>query len=302
LKYVAQHPANQGRRMKVVGGSASLNLAQNLARVLGVDYVSVQHEKHPGGFPDGEQYVRLQASVKGEDIVVVQTTHPDSKIIELLLLEDAVREGGAASLTLVIPYFGYGRQDKKFEEGEGVSARVLAKHVQAQADAIYTMGLHNPSVLGYFDVPAKEVDGMPAVARYLKGRGVDLVLSPDKGAVRHAKEVSEAIGASWDWLEKERIDSFTVRMAPKNLDARGKRVAIVDDVISTGRTIVSAANAVKEQGATGVMAACLHGLFTANALEHLKVCDDVVSTDTVPSPMSKISVAEDFAVAIKADR
>ena len=301
MKYVAQHPATQGRRMKIVGGSASLNLAQNLARVMGVDYVSVQHEKHPGGFPDGEQYVRLQASVAGEDVVLVQTTHPDPKIVELLLLEDAVREADAKSLTLVIPYFGYGRQDKRFEEGEGISARALAKHVQAKADKVLVMGLHNPSVLTYFDVPAKEVDGMPAIARYLRGRGIDLVLSPDKGAVRHAKEVSEAIGASWDYLEKERIDSFTVRMSLKNLKVSGKKVAIVDDLISTGRTIVSAANAVKQQGATGVMAACLHGLFTSDALAQLKVCDDVVSTDTVPSPVSKITVAEEFAEALKTE-
>ena len=285
--------------MKVVGGSASLGLAQNLARILGVDYVSVQHEKHPGGFPDGEQYVRLQASVKDEDVVLVQTTHPDGKLVELLLLEDAVKEAGATSTIVVIPYFGYGRQDKRFEDGEGVSARAMAKHVQMQADRVITMGLHHPNVLTYFNVPAKDIDGMPAIARYLRGRGVDLVLSPDEGAMRHAKTVSETIGVSWDYLEKERIDSYTVRMTPKTLKADGKKVAIVDDLISTGRTIVSAAKAVKQQGATSVVAACLHGLFTANALEHLKVCDEVVSTDTIPSPVSRISVAEDFARAIK---
>jgi len=285
--------------MKVVGGSASLNLAQNLARVLGVDYVSVQREKHPGGFPDGEQYVRLQASVAGEDVILVQTTHPDPKIVELLLLEDAVREAGAKSLAVVIPYFGYGRQDKRFEEGECVSARVLAKHVQAQADRVLTMGLHNPSVLKFFDAPAIEVEGMTALARYLRGRGVDLVLSPDKGAVRHAQTVSKDLGIPWDYLEKERIDSFTVRMSPKGLDVADKKVAIVDDLISTGRTIVTATKALREQGAKSVIALCLHGLFSADALSILSVCDEVVSTDTIPSPVSKISVAEEFAAAVK---
>lgn len=285
--------------MKVVGGSASLNLAQNLARVLGVDYVSVQREKHPGGFPDGEQYVRLQASVAGEDIVLVQTTHPDPKIVELLLLEDAIREGGARSLQVVIPYFGYGRQDKKFVDGECISARVLAKHVQAQADRILTMGLHNPSVLKFFDIPAIEVEGMTAVARYLRGRGVDLVLSPDKGAVRHAQTVSKDLGVPWDYLEKERIDSFTVRMAPKELEVADRKIAIVDDLISTGRTIVTATSALKQQGAKSVVALCIHGLFSADALEILKVCDEVVSTDTILSPVSKISVADEFAAELK---
>ena len=285
--------------MKVVGGSASLDLAQNLARVLGVDYVSVQREKHPGGFPDGEQYVRLQASVVGEDVILVQTTHPDPKIVELLLLEDAVREAGAKSLTVVIPYFGYGRQDKRFEDGECVSARVLARHVQAQADRVLAMGLHNPSVLKFFDVPAFEVEGMTALARYLRGRGVDLVLSPDKGAVRHAQTVSKDLGIPWDYLEKERIDSFTVRMSPKELKVADKKVAIVDDLISTGRTIVTATKALREQGAKSVIALCLHGLFSADALSILSVCDEVVSTDTIPSPVSKISVAEEFAAAVK---
>ncbi len=287
--------------MKIIGGSASLDLAQNLARALGVDFVSTQREKHPGGFPDDEQYVRLQASVKNEDIVIVQTTHPDTKIIELFMLEDAVREAGAKSLSVIVPYFGYGRQDKKFEDGECISARVMAKHIQVQADRVYLMGLHHPKVIDFFDVPAIEVNGFPAIARYIKGRGIDLILAPDKGAKRYAQSVSELLGIPWDYLEKERIDSFTVRITPKELDVSGKKIAIVDDLISTGRTIVSATNALKEQGAVGVTALCLHGLFTADALEVLKVCDDVVSTDTVPSPASKISVAKEFSEAVKVD-
>src|SRR2546428_10452585 len=109
--------------MKVVGGSASVPLARGIARELSVGFVDVAFEKHPGGFPDGERYVRLLAPVDGERVVLVQSTYPDSKIVELFLLQDAVVEAGAREIALVLPYFGYGRQDKKFEEGEGVSAR-----------------------------------------------------------------------------------------------------------------------------------------------------------------------------------
>ena len=285
--------------MKVVGGSASVGLAQNLAKILGVDYVPVLLEKHPGGFPDGEQYVRLQIPVQDEDVILVQTTYPDSKIIELMLLEDAIHEAGASSLTMIVPYFGYGRQDKKFEDGECISARALAKHIQYQVDKIFTMGLHKPDIVKFFDVPIKEVDGMPAIAGYLHGKGVDIVLGPDHGAIRHAQSVSKVLDVPWDYMEKERIDSFTVKMSLKKLDVEGNTVALVDDLISTGRTIANAATAVKQQGAKNVITACVHGLFNSKALEILKMCDEVVSTDTVISPVSKISVAEQFADALR---
>src|SRR5438445_3621693 len=106
--------------MKVAGGSASISLARGIGRELGAAFVDVAFEKHPGGFPDGERYVRLLGPVSGEHVVLVQTTHPDPMIVELFLLADAVRDAGARRLTAVVPYFGYGRQDKRFLEGEAV--------------------------------------------------------------------------------------------------------------------------------------------------------------------------------------
>ncbi len=284
--------------MKVVAGSASLALGKELGRTLKADVVDVAFEKHPGGFPDGERYVRLLGPVEGEHVVLVQSTYPDPKIVELFLLQDALVEGRARRLTLVIPYFGYGRQDKRFESGEPVSARAVARRLQVHADAVVTVSVHNPEVLSFFDVPAKDVSGMPAIARYLKGRDVDLVLAPDGNAERFAHEVGDALGAEWDFLEKRRIDSFTVEMKPKAMDVKGRSVAIVDDVISTGSTIVTATKMLREQGAERVSAACVHGVFAGNALQRLHGCDEVVATDTLFSPATKVSVAPEIAAAL----
>lgn len=285
--------------MKVVGGSASVSLAKGIASAIGAELLEVRSEKQPGGFPDGEQYGRILGDVRGEHVVIVQTTHPDSKVIELFLLQDAAREAGAARITSVLPYFGYARQDRAFDPGEGVSARALAKRIGVGCDAVLTMGLHNRAILGFFGAPARDVDGTPALGRYLRGRGVDFVLGPDKNAVEHARAVAKSLEVPWDFLVKERIDSFHVRIEPKAFSVRDRTVAVVDDIISTGTTIATAAAELKRQGARRVFAACLHGLFTANALHRLSVCDDVASTDTIVSPATRVSVAPEFAAALR---
>jgi len=289
--------------MKVVGGSASVTLARGIARELSVDFVDVAFEKHPGGFPDGERYVRLLGLVSGEHVVLVQTTHPGPMIVELFLLADAIRDAGAKRITAVVPYFGYGRQDKRFLEGEAVSAKTIAKHIAVDCDELLTMAVPaNPEILKTFPLPTREVSGMPAIGRYLKSAKVDVLLAPDQGALRLAKEASSVAGVPFDFLVKKRLDSYTVKIEPKALAVRGKSVGIVDDVISTGGTIATAAKELKTQGARRVIAACVHGLFVGPAEANLKVCDDVIATDTVLSPHTKVSVAPEFAAAIRALR
>lgn len=286
--------------MKVVGGSASVPLARGIARELLSGLVDVAFEKHPGGFPDGERYVRLLGSVAGDHVVLVQTTHPDPMLVELLLLADAIRDAGARRLTAVVPYFGYGRQDKRFLDGEAVSAKTIAKHLAVDCDELLTMAIHNPDILHMFPLPAREVSGVPAIGRYLKSANVDILLAPDDNAVRFAKEASTIAGKPFDFFDKERIDSYTVKIKPKALKVKGKSVAIVDDVISTGGTIATATKELRAQGARRVIAACVHGLFVGKAEANLKACDDVIATDTILSPYTKVTVAPEFAGAIRA--
>src|SRR2546422_1886928 len=181
--------------MKVVGGSASVPLARGIAKEVRAGFVDVALEKHPGGFPDGERYVRLLGPVAGEHVVLVQTTHPDPMIVELLLLADAIRDAGARRITAVVPYFGYGRQDKRFLDGEPISAKTIAKHIRVDCDELLTMAIPaNPEVLKTFPRPTREVNGMPAIGRYLKSAKVDVLLAPDEGALRLAKEASAIAG------------------------------------------------------------------------------------------------------------
>ncbi len=287
--------------MKVVGGSASVPLAKAIARELSAGYVDVAFEKHPGGFPDGERYVRLLGSVAGDHAVLVQTTHPDPMVVEFLLLADAIRDAGARRITAIVPYFGYGRQDKRFLDGEAISAKTIAKHIAVDCDELLTMAIPaDPEILKIFPLPTREVSGMPAIGRYLKSAKVDVLLAPDEGALRLAKEASAVAGVPFDFLVKERIDSYTVTIEPKALAVRGKSVGIVDDVISTGGTIAMAAKELKAQGARRVIAACVHGLFVGKAEANLKACDDVIATDTIQSRHTKVSVAPEFAAAIRA--
>ena len=276
--------------MKVVSGSASVPLAKELARILPADLIVAEVR----AFADGELHVRVPEGVAGEDVALVQTTYPNDKLLELFLLQDALADAAPSRVTVVVPYFGYGRQDKRFQTGEAVSSRAVAKRLEIGADALLTVDVHNVGVMDYFDIAALDITGMPALARRFGELGVEMVLAPDENAARHAETVGRLLKMPWDYLKKERLDSWTVETEGKALPVKGRRVAIVDDVVSTGGTMVSAARIVQEQGSRGVIAGCVHGLFVGGARERLKAFDEVVATDTVSSEYSAVSVAPEI--------
>jgi ribose-phosphate pyrophosphokinase len=282
--------------MHVIGGSASTALAERISRELGNAPFGIPFTKR---FPDGEIYLRVGGRLEGDDVVVVQSTRSDQDLLELLLLEDAVREAGARRTFVVVPYFGYARQDRRFFPGEPVSARALCRHVELDADAVITVDLHSSQTLNHFTKPAFEASGIPALGRLLRERPVDLLVSPDKGGIDRAKRMAQLLDRPWFALEKKRIDSDKVEL---NLPAvptpalAGKHVVLLDDVISTGGTIVEAARLLKRHGVGAVTAACTHGLFLRDAFERIKaVTDEVLSTDTLVNPAEKGSVAPDVA-------
>jgi ribose-phosphate pyrophosphokinase len=251
-------------------------------------------------FPDGECYVHIKDDLEREDVILVQSTHTDQDIIELLLLQDAIQEYRVRSLITVVPYFGYARQDKLFNKGEAISSRAIIQAIQRNTDTVLLVDVHNLMILTYFDIPVENISGMLQIANYLKDAGAELVLSPDEGSVSRARIVGQIIGTSVDYLEKTRIDGETVKINTKMLDVYRKRVAIVDDIIATGGTILEAAKQLKDQGAKEVIAACTHGLYAQGALEKLeKVVDTIVSSDTIENETSAVSVAPELAKAIK---
>lgn len=284
----------------VVAGSASQPFATALAQALGAERAATEVKR----FPDSEGYVRIAVPVKGRDVLVVQSTAPDANLVELLLWQDAARESGARSITTVIPYFAYARQDRAFQDGEAVSSRAVARAIATGCDQVVTVDPHKPDLLSHFGGKAVGVSAVPQLAQELGRWGVDLVLAPDKGARERADAAARLLKVPADHLEKTRISSTEVRMAAKSLDVRGKRVAIVDDLIASGGTMVTAAQQLKAQGATAVYAACTHGLFTGNALPRLLAggLDRVLCTDTFltgPCSCDCVSAAPAVAQALR---
>ena len=282
--------------MHVIGGSASTALAERISRELSNAPFGIPFTKR---FPDGEIYLRVGGRLEGDDVVVVQSTRSDQDMLELLLLEDAVREAGARRTFVVVPYFGYARQDRRFFPGEPVSARAMCRHVELDADAVITVDLHSSETLDHFTKPAFEASGIPALGRLLRERPVDLLVSPDKGGIDRAKRMAQLLDRPWFALEKKRIDSDKVELNLPSLpipELAGKHVVLLDDVISTGGTIVEAARLLKRHGVAAVTAACTHGLFLRDAFERIKaVTDEILSTDTLLNPAEKGSVAPDVA-------
>lgn len=275
--------------MVIIAGSASQETAKNIAKEINQPLASVLYKR----FPDGECYVRINDDLKGKDVIIVQTTHPDEKIIELFLLQDAVKEAGANKITVVIPYFGYSRQDTKFKDGEPISARVLAQLIGSNTNKIITVDPHKEHILKFFKTPAKSCTAINQLAQYLVERNVDFLLAPDKGALNSVKEAANIVGCGYDYMEKTRIDGSTVEIKPKKINVSDKHVAIIDDIISTGGTMAKSIEQLKKQGAKKVSAACTHGLFISNAVEKLTEagCDDIIATDTIQNPYSKVPVA-----------
>lgn len=282
--------------MKIVSGSSSKLLAGRFAKEADANLANVDIKR----FPDKECYVRIMDDLDNENVVLIQNAYPDENIVEFFLLADAIREFKVKKLTAVIPYFGYARQDKKFNSGEPVSVRALIKRTQIGIDKIITVDIHDKNVLKWFDISNINISGMPAIGEYLKKLNPDIIIAPDDGALELAKNVADIIGCSYDYLDKKRIDDMHVEMTPKNLDVKNKNVAIVDDIISTGGTIITATKNLKNQGAKSVYACCTHGLFASNALGKLqRVCDKIVSTDTIENRASIVSIASEIGKIIK---
>lgn len=284
--------------MFILAGTASLSIAKDLSKILKASLAETVSKR----FPDNEFYVRILDDVKNEDVVIVQTTYPDPNLVELLLLQNAAKESGAKKITVVIPYYGYARQDTKFKEGEAISAKALATLISLNADKVITVDPHKEHILDFFSTNAESCTAVPEIAAYLKQRKIDLVLAPDKGALGRAKHTSEIIGCEFDYMEKTRIDGNTVEMKPKKLAADGKTVAIIDDIISTGGTMALAIKELKKHGAKKVFVSCTHGLFAGEAIKKLKGAgceEEIISTDTIISDYSKVKTAPSIAHLIK---
>lgn len=288
----------------LIPGPSSPLLTQRLADVCGYEVAKVGYRV----FPDGESYVRVEDDLKGEVAIVVQSCPPpqDKRVIELLQLIDASLRAGASKVIAVVPYFAYSRQDKVFLPHEALTSRIIARVVEAVgASSLITVNVHSELVLGYFErIKALSVNAFPEIADYLASLGLrdPLVLSPDKKRYPDAQRVAELIAGEAAFLEKKRdLETGEVTTEEKALAIEGRDVVIVDDIISTGGTIVNAAKIISKGSPKRIIAACVHGLYVANALEKLVAAGvgEIISTDTVESQTSKVTVAKAIAGAVE---
>ncbi len=284
----------------IIGGSASQKLAAKVAWDLGENLSPIETRR----FPDGERYIRIKGEVPKEVVVIQSTGYPqDENLMELFLLLKNLKSLGVERTRVVIPYFGYGRQERRFKSGEAVSAVIVAELLEAAgASEIYSINLHEKNIKEFFNIPVHEISAMPLIANYIEQQ-IDnpMIIGPDKGALGFAQEVSGILKCECDYLEKYGISPEKVEMKPKNLDVEGRDVVIIDDIISTGGTIVSASKILRDLGANKVVVGCVHPVLVEDAL--LKIfaagVDDVFATDTLKSDVSNISVAPLLAGYLK---
>lgn len=283
--------------MKIIPGPASKKLGQSIAEALNVEAVPVVFKT----FPDGESYIRFSIdSLQNEDVAIVQTTSPpqDQRLIQLLLMADNALEMKAKSITAVVPYFAYSRQDKRFLSGEAFSVKTIVKLLEnCGVNRIITVNAHNPKVLKALKIPVEDLSAIPLLAEYFRAKGLvenPVSLSLGKKALSVATEADSVLNGGFDYVSTRRdVVTGSVTLEEKELRIENRDVIIFDDIISSGGTMAKAVKFVKEQGAKKVYAACVHPLLMGDAKKRIleNGAEEIIGTDSVPSSVSKVSIA-----------
>jgi len=277
------------KRLVLIAGRSHPELAQHVAKELGVDLVDTQAYD----FANGEIFVRFEESVRGCDAFVLQShTEPLNKwIMEQLLMVDALKRASAKRITVIMPFYGYARQDKKHRGREPISARLIADLFKtAGADRLMAIDLHTAQIQGFFDGPVDHLFALPLLVRYVaetvEDRNLITVVSPDAGRVRVAERWTDLLGAPLAIIHKRRDPDVPNEAKVQEVvgEVEGRICVVIDDMIDTGGTIVKAADALFENGAKDVIVAATHGILSPPARERFDESRvrEVIVTDTLP--------------------
>jgi len=292
----------------LLSGRANLPLAQEIGDILGesVDGATIYD------FADGETFVRIDRNARGRDVFIVQpTTAPAENIMELLLMIDAAKRASAARVTAVIPYFGYGRQDRKDQPRVAIGAKLMANLiVTAGADRVLGMDFHQHQIQGFFDIPVDHLYAAPVITQYFleKDLGDLVVVAPDVGSAKMARGFAKRLGGSFAIIDKRRPGPNQSQVVTVVGDVKGKHCILTDDMVDTAGTMTAAIHALKDRGATAVYAAASHALLSGKATERLSEAplEELVVTNTIDVPEERrfdrltiLSVADLLARAMQ---
>ncbi len=276
--------------MKLFAGNANPELAKSVADYLGLKLGRMTSTK----FADGEIRIMVDESARGAEIFLIQPTccPTNENLMELFIMLDAFRRASAFRITVVMPYYGYARQDKKIKPREPITARMIADFIENRgADRVVAIDLHAEQIQGFFNIPVDHLYGGPIIGQYLIERGYKdardvVVVSPDVGGAARAKALGEMLDTTFVIIAKKRPEPNQVEVVEIVGNSRGKRCIIIDDMIDTGSSIISGAEALLERGAKEVIACCSHAVFSQSAAERLQesVITEVITLDTIPIP------------------
>lgn len=275
----------------VFSGNANLELAKNICNYLNITLGDAEVDK----FNDGEIRIKINQDARGKDIFIVQPTCPpvNENMMELLILIDAIRRASARRITAVIPYYGYGRQDRKDRPRVPITAKLVANLITtAGADRVLTMDLHAGQIQGFFDIPLDHLFAVNVFMEYLEKKGLPnlVVVSPDVGGVKMARAYAKKLKADLAVVDKRRVNDRKAEVMNIMGEVKGKNVCIVDDLIATAGTLVEAVAALKSSGAKEVYAAATHPVLSGPAIERIKKSEleELIVTDTIPIDKKKV--------------
>lgn len=299
---------NKFGELKLFSGNANLPLAEKIASQLGCKLGAINVER----FADGETNVQILDNVRGCDCYVIEPACPpvNHNVMELLIIIDALKRASARKITAVIPYYGYGRADRKTCPRVPITAKLLANLVTvAGATRVMAIDLHAGQIQGFFDIPVDALQGAPAIIDFIRKKKYEnlVVVSPDVGGVERARHIAKKLETGLVIIDKRRPRPNVATVYNVIGNVEGTTALIVDDIVDTAGTLVAVANAVRERGAKRVFAACTHGLLSLDALDKINnsSIEQLLITDTIPhardlGPKVKIlSVAKILAEAIK---
>lgn len=276
--------------LKLFSLNSNKQLAQEIADHIGISLGQCTVSR----FSDGEVQINIEESIRGSDVYVLQSTcEPvNEHMMELLIMIDALKRASAKSINIVMPYYGYARQDRKARSREPITAKLVADLLEtAGATRVITLDLHAPQIQGFFNIPIDHLQGVPILSDYFEKKNLQdiIVVSPDHGGVTRARKLADRLKTPIGIIDKRRPRPNVAEVMNIIGNVEGKTAILIDDIIDTGGTISLAANALIENGATEVYACCTHPVLSGPAIERIKNSNikELVVTNSIPLPEEK---------------